>query len=365
MRTLVVICAVAALVAAPVSLGLDRAQSRAIVRVAVKLSGLREQEPVRIVAERRDRFERRRVSVLGRSYPRSALAHDERVYRALGLASGPAGVLRRTWLAVQTGPGVYDPRSRTAYVRAGATERTAALREATHALLDQNFRLGRIAGRGHDARLAATAAFEGYTELATRAVLGPRRPARANTRLARFLELERGFTESVGLRLISDLRNLGGSTVALGALRRLPATTEQVFHLDKYLEREPAARVALPATAAGLRLREAGTFGELDVRALLAAFGVPGLDRAGSGWGGGRTARYAGAGGEAIALVLNWDTALDAAQWAAAVAVYVKAAFGTAASKAVAFERSGRRTALVVGSDLGLAKGLAQVLTAP
>ena len=379
MRRLILIAAVAALVAAPVSLGLDRAQSRAVVRVAVRLSGLREQKPVRIVAERPARFEERRVTVLDRSYPRRASAHDERVYRALGLTSGPAGVLRRTWRTVHAGSGVYDLRSRTAYVRAGPTERAAALREVTHALLDQNFRLGRIdTRRGRDAKLAATAAFEGYTELATRAVLGPRRPPVARTRLARFLELERGFTESVGLRLVSDLRNLGGSTVALGALRRLPATTEQVFHLDKYLEREPAAAVVLPTSAAGLRLREAGTFGELDVRALLAVFGVPGVGRVGSGWGGGRTARYADGQREAIAVVLTWDRALDAAEWAGAVALYVRAAFGSPApvecgatacwrtgARALALERTGRRTALVVGSELGRADGLARALLAP
>ena len=101
----------------------------------------------------------------------------------------------------------------------------------------------------------------------------------------------------------------------------------------------------------------------LAVRTLLAVFGVPRIDRAGTGWGGGRTARYTGNGGEAVALVLTWDTALDAAQWAAAVPGYLKAAFGTPASRAVAFERSGRRTALVVGPDLARARALAHALT--
>lgn len=377
MRRLVLIGALAALVAAPVSLGLDRAQSRALVRVAVRLSGLSERTPVRVVVEQPARFEQRRIAVLDRAYPRAARVYDEGVYRALGLAPGAAGAVRRTLIAVHAGSGSYDPRTRTAYVRAGRAERAAALREVTHALVDQHFRLTRIRGlRGNDARLAARAAFEGYTELSIRPVLGPRPPARRDSRLARFLELERGFTESVGLRFVSDLRNLGGSTVALGALRRLPATTEQVFHLDKYLEREPAVPIALPTAAAGLRLREAGTFGELDVRALLAVFGVPRLDRVGSGWGGGRTARYTGAGKEAVAVALTWDTELDAAQWAAAVGPYVRAAFGPASpvtctatscwragSRAIAFDRSGRRTALVLGADLGLAGALARAVT--
>jgi hypothetical protein len=376
-RRLVLIGTVAALVAAPVSLGLDRAQSRALVRVAVRLSGLSERQPVRVVVERPASFERRRSALLDRAYPRSAQAYDERVYRALGLTAARAGVLRRTLLAVHDEAGAYDPGTRTAYVRQGRDERSAALHQAVHALLDQNFRLTRVRGlRGHDAKVAATAAFEGYAELATRPLLGAGRPARRGSRLARFLELERGFTESVGLRLVADLRNLGGSVVALGALRRLPATTEQVFHLDKYLEREPAAAVSLPSAAAGLKLREAGTFGELDVRALLAVFGVPHLDRVGAGWGGGRTARYVRPGGEAVAVALAWDTEADAAQWAGAVALYVRAAFGAparascsatscwqAGSRAVVFDRSGRRTAIVVGAELGRADALARAIT--
>jgi hypothetical protein len=362
-RRSIVIAALVALVAAPASLGLERGQSRALARVAVKLSGLSEREPVRLVVERPARFDERRVALLDRAQPRAARAYEERIFRALGLAAAPAGVLRRTLIEVHAGNGAYDPRTRTVYVRAGASERPAALREVIHALEDQHFRLGEVPRLpGRDARLAATAAFEGYVELATRPVLGERRPPRHGTRLARFLELERGFTESVGLRFVADLRNLGGSTVALGGLRRLPATTEQVFHLDKYLQREPAAAIALARSAAGLRLREAGTFGELDVRALLAVFGVPRLDRVGTGWGGGRTARYTGPGGEAIALVLKWDTALDAAQWAGAVPVYARAAFGPAPPHAIAFERSGRRTALVVGPDLGRAEALARTL---
>ena len=50
--------------------------------------------------------------------------------------------------------------------------------------------------------------------------------------------------------------------------------------------------IVLPVDAAGLTLTGDDTFGELDVRALLAVFGVPRLDRAGEGWGGGRSAIY-------------------------------------------------------------------------
>ncbi|MBA3347340.1 MAG: hypothetical protein H0T13_02150, partial [Actinobacteria bacterium] len=111
------------------------------------------------------------------------------------------------------------------------------------------------------------------------------------------------------------------------ALRRFPESTEQIFHLDKFLERERPLQIVLPVDAAGLRLAADNTFGELDVRALLAVFGVPRLDHAGTGWGGGRTAIYRAPGREAVAIAPDWDTELDAQQWSDAVALYVNEAF--------------------------------------
>jgi hypothetical protein len=187
--------------------------------------------------------------------------------------------------------------------------------------------------------------------------------------------------DAVGLRFEADVRNLGGTTAAIDSLRRFPATSEQVFHLDKYLQREPAVAIVLPVRAAGLTLARQGTFGELEVRALLAVFGVAGLDRIGAGWGGGRTARYTGAAGESVAVALDWDTALDAAQWAEAVPLYLDAAFAAATgglpapsacvattcwqigSRAIAFDRFGRRSALVIGAELDEVAALAKGVT--
>ncbi len=145
---------------------------------------------------------------------------------------------------------------------------------------------------------------------------------------------------------------------------------------------ESALPIELPAEPEGWQLVHDDTFGELDVRALLAVFGVPGLNAAAAGWGGGRSALYRGPAGEAVALRLDWDTEADAQQWADAAAAYVHAAFGapststpTAAECAaaacwtseagpIAFERRGTSTALVFGPTLDDAARLAQVLLA-
>ena len=131
--------------------------------------------------------------------------------------------------------------------------------------------------------------------------------------------------QSPGRALAAELRYLGGRPALTGALRRLPQTTEQLLHVDKFLEREPALPVRLAARAGDARLAVSETFGELDVRSLLQAFGVRDAAAAAAGWGGGRLARY----GDVVAIVLRWDTVDDAAEWQAAVPQYVAAAFPT------------------------------------
>lgn len=380
-KTLLALLA-AALVIAPAAAALDREQARALLRLAQKASGLKAREQVRIVVERPAAFQSRRVRMLDRSYPRARQDYDEAVYRAIGLATGGKGVLRKTLIEIENRSGLYDPVTRTAYIRAGATERAAALHEIVHALQDQHFDLRRVTRlpAGSDATLAAMAAVEGHARLVSD-VLAKRRPSsHGGPKLTRFLQLERGFTYDVGLRFAAELRNLGGQRALLGALRRFPETSEQVFHLDKYLERERAAAIVLPVHAGGATLAGDGTFGELDVRALLAVFGVPRLDHAGAGWGGGRSAIYRGPGGEAVALALDWDTERDALEWAEAVAAYVNEAFDAATpglpplapcdatacwqvgSRAIAFVREGVRTALVISPDTGFSAGVAREL---
>jgi hypothetical protein len=132
-----------------------------------------------------------------------------------------------------------------------------------------------------------------------------------------------------------------------------------VFHIDTFLEHQPAAPISLP-TAIGMFGREReDTFGELDVRALLAAFKVGPRDRIATGWGGGKTAVYRDPNGrQAVVLRLDWDNPADADEWAAAVPAYLANAFGAGAAD-VAFQRAGTHTVLVFGPDAASANELA------
>jgi len=382
-RTLMAVV-LAALVAVPAAAALDRTQARSLLRVAVKISGLKSKGPVRIVVERPAQFKARRVQLLERGYPRALQDYDETVYQALGLLAGGKGTLRKALIERENGTGVYDPGSATAYVQSGPSQRETALHELVHALQDQHFDLRRTTRLSStDARVAATAAIEGHAALVADQ-LAPKTTsasvAASADKLTRFLELERGFAYSVGLRFSSELRNLGGRDALLGSLKRFPATSEQIFHLDKYLEHEPALPIILPVDAAGMKLAGDSSFGELDVRALLAVFDVPRLDHVGSGWGGGRSAVYRRPGGEAVVVALDWDSELDAQEWAEAVEIFVNEAFDASVpglpattpcavlscwnvgGRGIAFQRVGSRTALAITSATALADSVVRAV---
>jgi hypothetical protein len=107
-----------------------------------------------------------------------------------------------------------------------------------------------------------------------------------------------------------------------------PQTTEQLLHIEKFLERERALPVRLPSRAGDASLTAGETFGELDVRSLLGAFRVPTASDVARGWGGGRIALYTSPEGETTAAIaLRWDTPEDRAEWKPALDRYVSAAF--------------------------------------
>ena len=387
MRRSLLSLSLVALVALPLAhaaAAIAPAESKALLRVASALSRLAVHRPVPVVPEPAGRYRASRLAAHDRLYPKARQTYDEALYTALGLTSG-RDALRKALVSGQTQPALYDPQTRRLYVPRGPVGRTAVLHELVHALQDQalDLRRARALAGNRDARLAAAAIIEGHASLIA-TLLRPRaHAAHGGSGIARFLALERGFPSTIGQRFAVTLRNLGGNPAVFGALRRFPETTEQIFHVDKFLEREQAVPIALPVEAAGLTRGGADTFGELDVRALLATFSVPRLDRAGSGWGGGRSALYRRDGREAAVVALDWDEELDAVEWDEAVRAYVDSAFDAgspgppattpcAASACwelrghtLAFARSGRRTALVFGPDLVTAALVARSILEP
>jgi hypothetical protein len=323
----VVICGLIALTAA----GAPAATTtRDLLQRASHLSGLpvRRVVPVRKLPGRQ--FDSAVLRATYREYPRSLRNVDAALYALLGLT--PRSLQAQLAPAAQESRAWYNPAARRLLLRRTPTApRARIVNELVRALIDQSFNLRRLNGlraRDRDRALAAKAIVEGTAALASG--VGPS-PVHG-TPLERFLQLESGL--GTGKALAKELRYLGGSRAVASALRSFPQTTEQLLHIDKFLERERALVVRLPTRIGDWKLSASETFGELDVRSLLLAFGIPNAVATGAGWGGGRIGLYVSPAGETTAaLSLEWDTIEDAAQWRDAVPPYVEAAFPAATAR--------------------------------
>ena len=265
-----------------------------------------------------------------REYPRSLRSVDAALYARLGLM--PRSLQTQLVSTRATSRAWYDPAARKLLLRRTPTpQRARVVNELVRALVDQNFNLRRITGlrvRDRDRSLAAKAIVDGTAALASGVGASPLR----GTPLDRFLQLDSGVAD--GKALAKELRYIGGSRALASALRSFPRTTEQLLHIDKFLEREPALAVALPTQIGDWKLTASETFGELDLRSLLRTFGVPNSVVVAEGWGGGRAGLYISPTGETTAvLALQWDTIDDAAEWRDAVPRYVDAAFPGATAR--------------------------------
>ena len=318
----VVICGLVALPAAGAPAAAKNRDD--LLRKASHLSGL----PVRRVVPQRmlagPRYDATLLRAAYREYPRSLRSIDTALYTRLGLM--PRSLKSQLTSNAHASRAWYDPAARRLLLRRTPTaQRVWVVNELVRALVDQNFNLRRIAGlrvRDRDRALAAKSIVDGTAALASGVSASPVR----GTPLERFLQLESGL--GAGKALAKELRYLGGSHALASALRLFPLTTEQLLHIDKFLERERALPVRLPTRIGGWKLSASETFGELDVRSLLLAFGVPNAVAAAEGWGGGRIGLYVSPTGQTTAAVaLRWDTVDDSAEWRDAVTRYVGAAF--------------------------------------
>ena len=323
----VVICG---LVALPAAGAPAAATNGGLLRKASQLSGL----PVRRVVPEKmlgaSHYDAAVLRAAYRDYPRSLRSIDTALYARLGLM--PRSLKAQLASEADASRAWYDPAARKLLLRRTPTPlRARVVNELVRALVDQNFNLRRVAGlrvRDRDRALAAKGIVDGTAALASGVVSNPVR----GTPLERFLQLESGL--GAGKALAKELRYVGGSHALASALRTFPQTTEQLLHIDKFLERERALPVRLPTRIGDWKLSASETFGELDVRSLLRAFGVPNAAGVAEGWGGGRMGLYVSPTGETTAaLALEWDTIDDGAEWRIAVTRYVEAAFPDATAR--------------------------------
>jgi hypothetical protein len=276
----------------------DPAQAQ--IAAATALRGLKPRTPIRV--QEVDRHQLAAILHTEEAGDPTLGADWDRTLHLLGVV--PEGTSLRTIVEASLDAGVaglYDPATRRLYVVDGGdgAEPSVIVHEATHALQDQWFGLGRAPftqTADMDAALAAHALAEGdATDVQTRYLTGQGllatlgeglaalRGAGGVPSLPQFLQREQDFPYLAGASFIQALRAAGGEAAVNAAFRRPPRTTASVLDPTRYLEGDPAAEhVPVPAAPPGARRVIDTTFGAEDLVALT------GESRLAGSWRGGR-----------------------------------------------------------------------------
>jgi len=246
--------------------------------------------------------------------------------------------------------GYYDPKTRQFYLADWIDidgQKPIMAHELTHALQDQHFNLRRFdhwPKGDSDAELAAHALIEGDATL-TMAMYVATDLMRALTFLKstgangiateeldkapRALRETLLFPYQEGMIWTRALYKDGGWPRVSEAFTKLPESTEQVLHADKYLAHEAPVKLTLPDVTSllnkGGRQPQSGwkklasdVNGEWGFYLILDQFLKSPVEsrRAAAGWAGDRTGVYEGPQGEVLYLSLSaWDTENDAREF--------------------------------------------------
>jgi hypothetical protein len=234
---------------------------------------------------------------------------------------------------------------------------TVMAHELTHALQDQHYDLTRLEKwpkHDGDARLAMQALVEGdatlvmsrYTAknpmrflgvLASSLKAGNSSPTFNNA--PRFLKDSLTFPYVKGLDFVNSLYRMGGWKVVSDAYYNLPQSSEQILHVDKYLDGEAPVEVKLrdltPTLGAGWTLLDHDVNGEIGLFYVLAEplKDDRATEAAAAGWAGDRYSVYRGPKGVLVVQDTRWDSPKEAQQWREAYARAAVKRFGAQAQR--------------------------------
>jgi hypothetical protein len=328
------------------------AQDAAIVSTTAALlketSELRELSILKAVksgAQSRAEIERMIIRNLDADTTPAEMHAAETLLRAFGLA--PKDFEYRPFLIKllsEQVAGYYDPKAQEFYLADWVElegQKPVMAHELTHALQDQHFNLKRFEKwpKGDsDAELAAHALIEGDATLAMTQYL-ERNPmvalaflrslASQEVALEQFRQAPRALRESLvfpyeeGSAWATQLYKRGGWEMVSQAFTKLPQSSEQILHADKYFAYEPPQKLALPELKSILgpswKRIDYDVNGEWGLYLVLNEFLDNTIEsrRATAGWGGDRFAIYETAtpGETFIAQLTAWDTPLDAKEF--------------------------------------------------
>lgn len=326
------------------------AQNAAIVSTAEAVlketSEIRELSVLRTVksgAQSRSEIERMVIKNLDSETTPAEMHATEALLKAFGLA--PPEFEYRSFLIkllAEQVAGYYDPKAQQFYLADWIEiegQKPVMAHELTHALQDQHFNLKRFEKwpKGDsDAELAAHALIEGDATLVMTHYLKKHLMialaflrASQETSAEQFKQAPRAVRESLlfpyqeGSNWAEQVYARGGWDMVSKAFTKLPRSTEQILHADKYFSYEPPVEVILPdfrrALGPGWKRIDNDVNGEWGYYLALDEFlnNVTESRQAAAGWGGDRFAIYEGPRGSSafLAQLTVWDTVTDAQEF--------------------------------------------------
>jgi hypothetical protein len=284
--------------------------------------------------------------------PPEYLAANERLYKALGLIPAAASLRDLTLDLLGGGVvGFYRDDEKKLYVVSksgapGGNERFYFAHEYDHALQDQNFTVFKdqdgILDQS-DRILARQSIYEGDATLLMTYW------AAANLNQAQLLELVAASTDpevaavlartpailraplefpyTTGFAYVQAANATGGWDAVNDFYDRMPESTEQILHPEKYAAAEAPVKVEMPNDLAtqlgdGWTVQIEDTFGEFQLGIWLREGGVAeaAAKAAAAGWGGDRLAVVQGPNGAwGVVIHTVWDSAAEASEFLDAV----------------------------------------------
>ena len=240
--------------------------------------------------------------------------------------------------------GYYDPKAQQFYLADWIElegQKPVMAHELTHALQDQHFNLKRFEKwpKGDsDAELAAHALIEGDATLAMTLYMAKnplvalafiRSLGSQGVATEQFKQAPRALRESLvfpyekGLAWTTQLYRRGGWEMVSQAFTKLPQSSEQILHADKYFSYEAPQNLTLPdfksVLGASWKRIDNDVNGEWGCFLILDEFlnNAEESKQAAAGWGGDRFALYetSKAGETFVAQLTAWDTPQDAREF--------------------------------------------------
>lgn len=223
--------------------------------------------PVKSGAQSRTEIERMLIRNLNEQTSPAEMHASEVSFRKFGLA--PSDFQYRPFiikLLTEQVAGYYDPKGREFHLADWLElegQKPVMAHELTHALQDQHFNLQRFEKWPHgdsDAELAVHALIEGDATLAMTLYMAKNplvalafsRSLTTGVATEQFNQAPRAMRESLifpymqGMEWTTQLYRRGGWTMVSNAFTKLPLSTEQILHPEKYFDYERPVKIALP-----------------------------------------------------------------------------------------------------------------------